>query len=423
MNEVLKISNFLCIDELTIELKKINVVIGPQASGKSVVAKLSYFFKQFIWELFYSAIQENEKSEFDERIVGRFFKLFPSSGWGNDDFNIEYRVSDIFIRVSRGTGDQRSSIVINHSAFFNEEFLTIKEYISRPENKVLPTDFPAFSLMMEKIETHYIESLKSQLCLAAPFNPVFVPAGRSFFSILQSNIFFLRANNAFDDPILLSFGSYFEQMKKNTTDMIRLTSGKMNLLKKIDNLCESILCGKYSRSNGEDYLVTRDERFVKISNASSGQQETLPLTLLLSSLPFDYGESARTVYIEEPEAHLFPKAQRDIIELISLVYNNNKENLQFFITTHSPYILTSINNLLQAGTLEQELSGDAIRSKKLDEIVAPQIRLYPEDVAAYMIKDGRSTSIIDKETKIIDANLIDEVSSDLAVQFDQLLEL
>ena len=47
-------------------------------------------------------------------------------------------------------------------------------------------------------------------------------------------------------------------------------------------------------------------------------------------------------FIEEPEAHLFPEAQCEVMNLISLLSHNFDS--QFFITTHSPYLLTILNN-------------------------------------------------------------------------------
>ena len=46
--ERLVITNFLDIEHADIEIKSFNVLIGPQASGKSVIAKLLWFFKSFI---------------------------------------------------------------------------------------------------------------------------------------------------------------------------------------------------------------------------------------------------------------------------------------------------------------------------------------------------------------------------------------
>ncbi|WP_413228145.1 AAA family ATPase [Aeromonas caviae] len=52
------------------------------------------------------------------------------------------------------------------------------------------------------------------------------------------------------------------------------------------------------------------------------------------------------VFIEEPEAHLFPDGQKDVSDFIVMV--RSMIGARFIITTHSPYILSSINNALYA---------------------------------------------------------------------------
>ncbi len=44
MNEKIIIKNFGPLKQLELDLKEIMVFIGPQASGKSTIAKLIYFF-------------------------------------------------------------------------------------------------------------------------------------------------------------------------------------------------------------------------------------------------------------------------------------------------------------------------------------------------------------------------------------------
>jgi predicted ATPase len=93
-----------------------------------------------------------------------------------------------------------------------------------------------------------------------------------------------------------------------------------------------------------------------LENCSSGQQEALPLTLILKALTeINFIGKGSTCYIEEPEAHLFPFAQRDIVNLISLSFNRSVVPSQFILTTHSPYILTAFNNNIHAGELERSL--------------------------------------------------------------------
>ncbi len=47
MIEKLRIENFAGISLLEIELNEINILLGPQALGKSITAKLLFYFKFF----------------------------------------------------------------------------------------------------------------------------------------------------------------------------------------------------------------------------------------------------------------------------------------------------------------------------------------------------------------------------------------
>lgn len=90
---------------------------------------------------------------------------------------------------------------------------------------------------------------------------------------------------------------------------------------------------------------------MKINFASSGQQEVVWILNVI----FYYLRNNKKAYfiIEEPESHLFPNAQKLIAEFISLARNNGRN--QVFITTHSPYILGTVNNLLYADKISESL--------------------------------------------------------------------
>ncbi|MFN4842871.1 MAG: AAA family ATPase, partial [Dolichospermum sp.] len=59
------INNFGAIKYAEIEVKKILVLIGEQASGKSTIAKLIYFFKSLRDDLFSQIYQDTQKDYFD----------------------------------------------------------------------------------------------------------------------------------------------------------------------------------------------------------------------------------------------------------------------------------------------------------------------------------------------------------------------
>jgi len=428
MAEKLIVRNFAGIKDLEIEIKRINILIGPQASGKSVCAKLLFYFKNFVWEILSVVENEQTKRTLDSNYSKTFEEYFPPDSWGKQDFFIRYEISNVFIEVSRKQ-DAKGRISLSYSDFFKKELTDLRNFLKkvREKSSEITAKYDSFDrlyLTTQILRDYLVESLPESICREAAFNQLFIPAGRSFFANLQSNIFsFLSSNNALD-PFLRSFGSTYEGIKRArlTSRVDRGEKYTKDIQEEINRLIDKSLCGKYVNEKGKDFLDMADGRRISIANSSSGQQETLPLTIMLAALPFlASSRGGQTVYIEEPEAHLFPSAQRNIVELIATVFNYRKEQLQFFITTHSPYVLTALNNLLQAGLLYQESSPDI--QHQLEQIVSRYKSLDVSDLSAYVLMNGKCNSIVCPETGLIDARVIDSVSDELAIEFDKLLNL
>jgi len=144
--------------------------------------------------------------------------------------------------------------------------------------------------------------------------------------------------------------------------------------------------GSYYRERDKDYLIHSDSRRVNLANSSSGQQEILPLIVVLKTLKnLKFSGGGAVIYIEEPEAHLFPSAQKRIVQLLARTFNTNETKFQIFVTTHSPYILSSFNNLMEAG----KIFNDNQRLKEaVTKIVPFEEVINPVDLVAYSIDQG-----------------------------------
>lgn len=416
MNEKLSIKNFGGILDICIELNRFNIFIGPQASGKSITAKLFYYFKCFPDMLFKSAEEEDMKRDFDLKLAKRFEEYFPIHSWPQKDFYIKYEIEDLFIEISRLTANK---ISIRYSNFFKIEHLRYRRSITKLKQlEAEKEDFDSYRRPF-RLREKYLRGL-SKRCGNYGSSQYFIPAGRSFYANLQSSIFSFLSSNKAIDPFLIEFGSFYESIKGYEERRIIRTGDKGN--SEIGLLFESVLCGKYLRDKDKDFLVHSDKRRINLSYASSGQQETLPLVLILRALEsIRFSTGGATIFIEEPEAHLFPLAQKLIVEFIALVFNQSKSILQFVITTHSPYILASINNLMHAGALSEQF--DEKRKIKLHKIISETRILKPSCVNAFSLKSGFSESLICTETNLIAQSILDSVSDDIAIQFDKLLDL
>lgn len=388
-------------------MKRINILIGPQAAGKSVCAKLLYYFKGFIDEIFSAAVNQQNKREFDKALRNKFEEYFPLSSLSRDAFSVRYEVENSYIEVSKPA----STLQLNYSDHFYKQ-LAYARKLAIPVTDSVGVERRHF--LAREVWDPLRENANSDLGNTAGYSQRFVPAGRSFFSVIQANAFTLLSANQAIDPFIVEFGKFYESIYP-------LLGYQGAGSRDIDIIVEDILSGTPVYEKGKVFLDHSDGRRINIVNSSSGQQEVLPLAVLLRELPRIYEPVGSSIYIEEPEAHLFPTAQKRIVELLATVFNSAKSPVQFIITTHSPYILTALNNLLQAGDLADKLAGADI--KKLDAIVPPSQRLKPEDVSVYSLSNGTGESICCEATGLISTNIIDEVSNDLSIQFGQLLDL
>lgn len=416
MKETLIIDNFAGIKYLELEYKNINILIGPQASGKSICVKLTYFFKNFFSEIFKSLDKEESKRELDNRQKEKFITYFPKESWPKDAFRIEYRINNTYLSVDKGANnalnfrysDNLKKIINKNRKFLQEERKKIEQ---DPKSSIYKVSTVSRS--------KFYECLANEISDIAANNHFFIPAGRSFFANIQTGIFSFLSDNRSLDPFLIEFGSFYEQFKRIALDIFQERKKKGASM---DELISQIMNGTYHREKDKDFLIHQDSRKVNLTYASSGQQETLPLLIVLKALTivrFSPGRGA-TIYIEEPEAHLFPIAQKRIVQLLARTFNSIDTNFQIIVTTHSPYILSSFNNLLEAGKIIEkrpEMLNEVIKIVPSEEI------LSPSDVIAYSLNQGKLSVLIDENTKLISQNILDSASDEIAEEFGKLIDI
>lgn len=175
-----------------------------------------------------------------------------------------------------------------------------------------------------------------------------------------------------------------------------------------------ILKGEYRYIDGEERLQLSPDQYVKINFSSSGQQEVV---WILNVIFYYLLNNKKTYFIiEEPESHLFPNAQKLIAEFISLAKNDGKN--QVFITTHSPYLLGALNNLLYA----DKISG-LVDPSELDQIISSDKRIRFSTISAYFIDRGQVMSCTDDEFGSIENQVIDGASQDINDDYDKMVLL
>lgn len=420
MNQTLKVKNFLVLKKIDIEVRKINVVIGPQANGKSLTAKLVYFFQNISTEFLDGIRAQNTKRELDKKILAEFENKFPRYSWEGSNFRIFYSVDGIDVSIIGEKGSRgKTNLSINYSDVLVKLFNSKKKLYKRKLAEYHEQENPKrrhFDAERRVMYDYIIEPIKEDIC--APFfsDSVFIPATRSFFANLQKNIFTFLASNLDIDPFLKEFGRLYETSKRVYKDPLFLREHK-DLLDEMYKALEAIANGDYEYHDEQDWIVSKGKR-INLANASSGQQESLPMLLVLCVWPMLKNSEQDTMfYIEEPEAHLFPTSQGYIISILSLLYSNLGTN--FFVTTHSPYILSALNNFIMANDAVE--NGD-ISKEKFVSLNGSGLPIKFEDVSAYTIVNGESESISESDYRMIGGEMLDGISEHFEGVMNELLE-
>ena len=139
----------------------------------------------------------------------------------------------------------------------------------------------------------------------------------------------------------------FDDEQKNMIDYC--TSDYIDRVKKIKPLFkapETLVSGEMTSKIHQEFLsLVRKKMWSLLQGKyeSSEQQEVLWILNLIYY--YLLKQNPTCFIIEEPEAHLYPNSQKEITEYITLALAEKNECL---ITTHSPYILGTLSNLLDA---------------------------------------------------------------------------
>jgi AAA ATPase domain len=436
----IKINNFGPISNVTIELGKVTLLIGEQATGKSTVSQLVYFFKS-LKEDFFTIIfnkigdldnEEKLQDAFFREIRRKFYNFFGSTKH-LEDFTIKFYYSDI--KTIELSLNPNKALECNFdNSFFktiiseSEQLLKAINQSSNPKN--------AFDLIAEEqSKSKYVSRLADLVNAHFEDNKtsLYIPAGRiattNYAQYFTENITLEKENDKKRDEkiqnvgliLIAEFLSKVSNIKKvfgekSFSELIEdeyLIDNRINKLKLelFERHTIEIIKGKYKNDRyGEKIILDDEGHYIFLQNASSGQQESIRILQDLFLILLNKENVFRV--IEEPEAHLYPLSQKKLIELMALVLTETDSEI--IVTTHSPYVLSIFNNLLFASKIKHK-----------------DFYLESKDFKAYTLlsrekaltNDNKSfESILNEETGLISENFLDDISIELGDEFDVMFE-
>lgn len=403
MSEKLIIEKLGPIGKLEIEPRPLTVLIGEQASGKSLTAQALYFFRGLNTHL---ALIQNpymmEKAQWQALALTEILdglRGVPFHHFANSRASLWYR---------------------NPSAGIDWKIM-----VNEKKGTVAP--FKALRIQMQQWVDLWAQDMKA-LTEALVDRQVFIPTERSLLTRLldvQPSAIYSEYQPAilrrFAD-LLHVFSEFYREkivplpalLKEQEVKNLPAEVKPLLFLMRLQLMALGGLA--YVPPKGPkkwNWVVKTDSRLkeLPIQGIAAGQMEAWPFFVLAMGAAIM--DRSIDFYFEEPETHLHPRAQWEVMKAIAYLVTTRRH--RFVITTHSPFIAYVLNNMIQR----------YISYKR--KVPAGQLGLSPDMVAAYRLKarpEDPPEDIMDRsDTGLIKLDELDTVANELGKEFDELLDM
>lgn len=439
----ISVSNLGAIKKATIHLGGLTIFVGQNGTGKSYLAKVVYGLQRFE-TIFISCINNPEK----------FYEAIFNSSVGSTEELIrlleKYTAADLRDAIPRLANLHGQLFASRLAEYFNDDSKTFKK------TTITYTDIEELSTAkLEGVIDATLKQIKhsiaaqSNATLTSPEHflwllcvNIFVeygggfadyfPAARSNFMLTYKALYRARADEhvgleSISDKLLLaSKGNHTRRtgalirFDKPTEDFLSrlydLDSNRTTSLMDVANKLEQFLYGEdqllVDQSEGTlpdfRYHIKNTDNKIRLHLASSMVTETSPLLIGLRH----WIEPNGVLIIDEPESHLHPEAQKALVNVLTSAVN---KGLRVLLITHSPYILSCVNNLIKLKIIKDKYPQDS----ELESFIKANSQLVAieKPVAAYLYdRKGKVKDMVSVTTGLID-------EAEFTEPFDEISEV
>ena len=389
----IKISNFGPIKDCEMDINQFTVLTGPQASGKSTIAKAIYFFRTIKDDILDLILKNERKIKLQEILENYLVEKFHIL------YSVYFRVMDCNLKYTYGEDTSIEISIIN----FNVTQLSFGDKINKFLNEKSALSYPIDEMTKNKLSEELNELFQDDI------ETVYIPAGRITTSLLSDQLtpIFMSMDDRQRSTIDYCLRKYFELVLK-----IKPWFGKITVT---DEFYGKIVKAQYKYENFQERLYFNNDKYIPLNFASSGQQEAV---WILNILNYYASYKKAFLIVEEPEAHLYPEAQMYMTDAISSFVNGG--NNAGLITTYSPYILGELNNLILCGQAEND--GININSIKKASDIDERAWFKKDVLQAFHVINGKCENAL-TESGLIMNELIEGASEKIDDKCSALIDL
>ena len=409
------------------ELEKVTVVIGPQSSGKSTLAKLICFCQWVEKRCYINFDEESRRFMSDKVFVETLSDYHRMEGYITKDSKMLYNGNYVDIELK---GEE---VIISKTESGNQYLYPKICYIPAERNIVsaIPNitkyndkkdsmlyfmydwvdakgylkDVDLSTILEKEIRYHYdvkngedfiLDNGKSiKLSSASSGVQSLVPLYMVLITVLDS--VYVRYKPLSPDQ---------RQKLKDAAILALSLNEKLEILKEKKTLSKSQL----DELLRETQDAQQNELFMSILQE---QQESRDM---LDSFERKFFYMNTHLYIEEPEQNIFPNTQAKFLYWLLQKLQHPERNHTAFITTHSPYILFALNNCLIGKLVDSKITDASVRNQ-LKSLYA---WIDPKKVAVYELHDGEIKSIQDEDNLLLN-NYLNKTHQQLTSEYLTML--
>lgn len=416
------IQNVGPIKNITLPLNRINVLIGPQSSGKSTIAKLLSFCSWLEKEM--TITQKSIKTD-EEYIKKNLFDYHRIGSYFDDKSVVIYEDDCMKFTFSNMHAETKKCDRFADSLSHKTAYIPAERIMASVPN------VRSFQLFHSSLQTFLFDWWK--------MGPIFTKE---------------KAIEIPDTGV-----SYYYDPKTNS-DVVKLPNGKEIDLREASSGLQSLIpmyvylkyvtewvyehedVQSFDRSKIYDQALLRRiissgkeplseanvEEFIQLEKPTVSMEQMLQLARNYHThglkLPKVMEELAifadnithahyTNIIIEEPELNLFPRTQIEFLYALLKMFKSERDTM--VITTHSPYLLFALNNCVMGGLVGARI-GDAQKARMLSR----DVWIDPKMVSVYELNDGELISIQDEDGILLN-NYLNKAHQQIASEYLAML--
>ena len=429
----IKIHNLGPVKDVEFVLNRINVITGPQCSGKSTIAKVvcacSWLEKDAVRRQSLTHVTR----ELFEQVLFAYHQLdkYPK----HDDMEVEYDGDALYVRYTKDSFDVRMADGFEQKSLGKVAYLPAERNLAAMENvesfklpeinirgylwdwfiiRTKYTDANPLDLFSLGIKYYYSKEKGDVLRLAdgeeIPLNAA--SSGLQSVTPLYACLHYMTSwiYKHKEDA------SYEKQAMLEKAIMLRMYRAEMK--ERGIEAPESIIENQFVPG-----ILDTTHKFIE-QVVSSGDSDSVKLSSeyaqMLDGLAKQLSEPHYSrIIFEEPEMNLFPQSQIDLVYDILQMVDANRDTL--FINTHSPYILYALNNCMLGGLIKGKIDDEELLEHQASFI-------DPKLVSVWELRDGVFSSKMDNDEKtiqdaegLIRSNYFDRVMHNVMADYRNLM--